>query len=170
MHKIRNSKIRTRKRSSKKTTRITNGSRTKVNSKFLEIAHFQIRRRQQELDTKAAINIAEGSKTSAILHSEGELEAQRNKASGERVKMEEIAQGWANQIKLLSESMQTPPVEAAKFIAEMKRLENLGEVAKGPNNSTYFFPQKEDMVPQSKMVGDLMKDLKKGVEYNVSNQ
>lgn len=35
------------------------------------------RRRQQELDTRANINIAEGAKQSAILHSEGAKEDER---------------------------------------------------------------------------------------------
>jgi transposase len=84
--------------------------------------------------------------------------------------MEEIAAGWANQIKLLADSMQASPVEAAKFIVDMKKIENLLEVAKGPNNSTYFFPQKDDLVPQSKMVGDMMKEVKTGVNFTAAQK
>lgn len=93
--------------------------------------------------------------------------------------MEEIAKGWGNQIKMIAESMKSSPLEAANFLIEMKRIENITEVAKGPNNTTYFFPQKHDLIPQAKMIGDLMKNenkqdqdnlLSSGVNHHVANQ
>ncbi|KAF7324878.1 PHB domain-containing protein [Mycena kentingensis (nom. inval.)] len=118
-------------------------------------------RRKQLLDTQAQINIAEGQKQRVILESEGHLSAKSNEADAafktvfreaearkEQALME--AEALAQQISALAEAIvepgETPGPEerqqALRALVELRRLEQLGAIAHGHGNSTYFFGDK----------------------------
>ncbi|KAF7304282.1 PHB domain-containing protein [Mycena chlorophos] len=115
-------------------------------------------RRKQMLDTQAQINIAEGQKQRVILESEGHLSAKSNEADAafktvvreaearkEQALME--ASALAQQITALADAISEPgsapgPAErkqALNALVELRRLEQLGAIAGGTGNSTYFF-------------------------------
>ncbi|KAF9528290.1 hypothetical protein CPB83DRAFT_854791 [Crepidotus variabilis] len=119
-------------------------------------------RRKQTLDTKAAINIAEGHKQRVILESEGLLEAKSNEADAayktvvrdaearqQQALME--ASAIAKQVEAISRSLapdsSTEPstehrLTALQMLVELKRLDQLKAIASSDSNSTYFFGDK----------------------------
>ncbi|KAF8218283.1 hypothetical protein K438DRAFT_1796620 [Mycena galopus ATCC 62051] len=115
-------------------------------------------RRKQLLDTQAQINVAEGQKQRVILESEGHLAAKSNEADAafktvvreaEARKQQALmeASALASQIDAVAEAVAapgTPPgpserKQALSALVELRRLEQLGAIAKGTGNATYFF-------------------------------
>lgn len=114
------------------------------------------RRRQQELDTKAAVNVADGKRQSAILESLGELEANKNAADAERYTIEVKAQALATELKNIVDATGCSEAEARAYILETKRLEHLAALAANTGAKTYFMPS-DSVFPTAKVIGDLMK-------------
>ena len=109
------------------------------------------RRRENELVTVATIKTAEGAKQSEVLRSEGALIAQKNQAEahyvnvtrqadGERYRIEAEARAKAQEIEAIAQTLNGDSEQAARFILEMKRLEQLKAIANGNNNSVYVLP------------------------------
>jgi len=115
-------------------------------------------RRKQILDTQAQINVAEGQKQRVILQSEGDLQAKSNEADAAyktvfreaEARMQQAlmeAEGLAKQVKEIASALAGKDGEvtredrerALKALLEIRRLEQLGAIAAGPGNSTYFF-------------------------------
>lgn len=97
------------------------------------------RRRENELDTQAAIRTAEGAKARAILESEGELAAARNRADALKYEMNAEAVALAEQVTNLTASTGSA-VAAQQLLLEMKRLEHLRKIAKGTNRVYFLDP------------------------------
>lgn len=126
-------------------------------------------RRRTLLDTEASVNVADGLKRSAILQSEGKLASIRNdiagdyecvvrKAQAAKESMVLEADGLAQQVGIISESLGNNG--ASRFAAlttllEMKRIAYLGQIASGPNNSTYFLDKLKSGGDQQLMYQDL---------------
>jgi regulator of protease activity HflC (stomatin/prohibitin superfamily) len=131
------------------------------------------RRRQQELDTKATINVADGHRQSMILESSGKLEAKRNEADGQfyqeqrlsdakKYAIEMQAKAVAIEIQTYAEAMKISAAEAGQYLLEMKRLEHLKSLAMGKNVKTYFMPPDNSIYPNMKVMGDLFNSDLKG--------
>ena len=99
------------------------------------------RRRENELDTQAHIRTAEGSKQKAILESEGELEAAKNRTNAMKYEMDLQAQSLAEQVKILKQETGSSHL-ATEFLLEMKRLEHLKSIANGENRIYFLDPKK----------------------------
>ncbi len=99
------------------------------------------RRRENELDTQAHIRTAEGEKQKAILVSQGELEAAKNRATAMKYEMDLQAQAIADQVRILSKEIGNPST-ASDVLLEMKRLEHLKSIANGQNRVYFIDPQK----------------------------
>jgi regulator of protease activity HflC (stomatin/prohibitin superfamily) len=98
------------------------------------------RRRENELDTQAHIRTAEGAKQQAVLVSEGELVAARNRAQAMQFEMETEARALASQVKALGDAIESP-ARAAEILLEMKRLEHLKAIAGGQNRVYFVDPR-----------------------------
>jgi len=99
-------------------------------------AEAERRRRENELDTQAAIRTAEGEKQKMILHSQGELEAAKNRTEAEKYALEQQAEAISRQIDKIAEKTGSAET-AVKLLLESKRLDHLAEMAKH-NNRVYF--------------------------------
>lgn len=110
-------------------------------------------RRRTLLDTEASVNVADGLKRSSILQSEGKLASIRNEIAGEyentirnaeatKQSMILEAAGVAEQIEQIANALNGDPEKARStalsMILESKRIKYLGDIARGPNNNTYF--------------------------------
>lgn len=115
-------------------------------------------RRKQLLDTESAVNVAEGHRRIAILESEGQLIAAKNKAEGERFAVEANASALADQITRLAEVLGTPTL-AVQYLLEQQRLKHLQELAAGKNNTVYFNGGRGDL-PNMKAFADMISDKK----------
>jgi regulator of protease activity HflC (stomatin/prohibitin superfamily) len=91
------------------------------------------RRRQQELDTMAKINVSEGEKKSAVLKSLGELETVKNQT-----------EGLVDQLKRVSKEIGSID-EGMKFLLEIRKYDAMKELANGPNN-TFFLPDSKSLL------------------------
>lgn len=122
------------------------------------------KKRENDLFTQARIRTSEGEKASAILKSEGELAAQSNKAKGDRIIAEQQADAEKYRIETVTKAMTLQLEEltkrlgdstlAAKYILEVQKMQNLGKIADGKNNATYFMPN-DSTYPHAKVFGDL---------------
>ena len=115
-------------------------------------------RRENELETLAKIKTAEGEKQTAILKSEGQLISAKNESEAIKYELSAVSNGFAEQIKIIAETLGGNKEEAVKFLLEMKRLEHLKELAK-TNNNVYFIPP-ENMFASSKPIVDLVNKTK----------
>jgi regulator of protease activity HflC (stomatin/prohibitin superfamily) len=121
------------------------------------------KRRENELVTLGKIRPAEGERDAAILKSLGELEANKNlaeanyvavqrQADSRKYEMDLITKAHTNQIAEIAKQFAGDTDRASWFILEQLRLLNLGKVAAGPNNNTYFMPHEYASL---KVMGDL---------------
>jgi len=111
-------------------------------------------RRKQLLDTESAINIAEGHRRIAILESEGQLIAAKNKADAEKYTIEATTTAFADQIERLAASLGTPEM-AIQYLLEQQRLKHLQELAAGRNNTIYFSDSANNL-PNMKAFADML--------------
>lgn len=112
------------------------------------------RRRENELNTQAAIRTAEGHKANAILESEGELTAARNRADALKYTMETEAKALADQIEQIAK-VTGSPTSAQATLLELKRLEHLREIARGQNR-IYFMDPKGALPAAAVPITDLL--------------
>jgi regulator of protease activity HflC (stomatin/prohibitin superfamily) len=102
--------------------------------------HAERSRRENDLNTTASIRTSEGLKEAAILKSEGELITSNNSADAKKYALDTETSA---RIKLLSDTVVALGGDykaAVEYLVEMNRVEQLKEIAKGNNNSTYFLP------------------------------
>ncbi|KAF7303704.1 PHB domain-containing protein [Mycena indigotica] len=139
-------------------------------------------RRKQMLDTQAQINIAEGHKQRVILESEGHLSAKSNEADAafktvvreaearkEQALME--ASALAQQISAVADAISEPganpgPAErkqALNALVELRRLDQLGAIARGTGNSTYFFGDRAALAAGESFNIDYAEQVKAGL-------
>lgn len=111
-------------------------------------------RRENELETLAKIRSAEGAKQVAILNSEGELIAAKNKAEAIKYELSATSNGMSEQIQSIAECFDGDFEKAAQYLLEMKRLEHLKELTK-TNNNVYFIPP-DSLYAQNKTMIDLL--------------
>lgn len=120
--------------------------------------------RENELHTQARIRTAAGERDSAILASEGKLQADKNRAEADYVLVQRKADAKKYEIDLMT-SAQVKQIQdlakelgsvdkASTYLLQLNSLKNLGKIAESPNNSTYFMPN--DYTP-FKAIGDLLK-------------
>lgn len=113
------------------------------------------KRRENELETQAAIRTAEGRKRAAELESEGELTAARNRADAVKYAMDVQAGALADQVQRIGAA--TGGTDAAvRLLLEMKRLEHLAEIAKR-DNKVYFIEPAGAFPAAAPAVADLIK-------------
>lgn len=115
-------------------------------------------RRAQILNTEAHVNVADGQKRAAILHSEGELASAKNKAEGEfileqrkadavRYYKEQEAIALSEQINVITKSMvDCKSREATNFLVEQAKIQHMKAIAQGKNNTTYVLPNVERLL------------------------
>ncbi len=113
-------------------------------------------RRENELQTQADIRTAEGAKQIAVLNSEGQLIAAKNKAEALKYELSATSTGLSEQIESLSTKFGGDSVKAAEFLLEMKRLEHLQQMAM-TNNKVYFMESK-GLFPVAKGIVDMIKE------------
>jgi regulator of protease activity HflC (stomatin/prohibitin superfamily) len=125
-------------------------------------------RRQQELNTRAKINVSEGEKQSAILQSEGNLIAAKNiadgnlliaqrKAEGEKYLIEQETLALTAQLQVISKQLNNDYYLAVQYLLARRRFDELQAIANGKNNTTYFINNQTEGVDSLKIFSDLMK-------------
>ncbi|CAF1203944.1 unnamed protein product [Adineta steineri] len=125
-------------------------------------------RRQQELNTRAKINISEGEKQSTILQSEGSLVAAKNladanfltmqrQAEGQKYSIEQETLALTEQLQAISKQLNNDHHLAVQYLLARKRFDELQAIANGKNNSTYFINNQTEGIHSMKMFTDLMK-------------
>ncbi|CAF4604305.1 unnamed protein product, partial [Rotaria sp. Silwood1] len=125
-------------------------------------------RRQQELNTRAKINISEGEKQSTILQSEGNLIAAKNladanlltakkQAEGQRYLIEQETLALTQQLQAISKELNNDHYLAVQYLLARRRFDELQAIANGKNNSTYFINNQNEGVGSLKIFSDLMK-------------
>lgn len=125
-------------------------------------------RRQQELNTRAKINISEGEKQSAILHSEGQLIAARNladanllstqkEAQGLKYKIEQETLALSEQLTVITKQLNNDHHLAIQYLLARRRFDELQAIANGNNNSTYFINNQTEGIHSLKIFTDLQK-------------
>lgn len=126
------------------------------------------RRRENELVTQAKIRTAGGEREAAIIKSQGFLVAQENEAKAHFIMEQQKADAakytidvettaMAKQIETLGEQFDGDRIRAAQFIIELERLRNMGQIAAGPGNSTYFMQGDWTFPAASAMLGDMLR-------------
>ena len=113
-------------------------------------------RRENELQTQADIRSAEGAKQIAVLNSEGQLIAAKNKSEALKYELSATSDGLSDQIQSLSTKFNGDTSKAAEFLLEMKRLEHLQQMA-STQNKVYFMPT-NGLFPSAKVFTDLIKE------------
>ena len=113
-------------------------------------------RRENELQTQADIRSAEGAKQIAVLNSEGQLIAAKNKSEALKYELSATSDGLSDQIQSLSTKFNGDTSKAAEFLLEMKRLEHLQRMA-STQNKVYFMPT-NGLFPSAKVFTDLIKE------------
>lgn len=124
------------------------------------------RRRENELNTQAAIRTSGGEKQSAILKSEGYLVSQENHAKAQFITSQKEADALKYTIDATTDALTRQLAEvskmfagnneaAAQYILEQKRLEHLKALSQ-TSNKVYFMDQK-GMFPTAQAVVDMMK-------------
>lgn len=127
-------------------------------------------RRKQILDTEASINIAEGQKRKIILESEGALVAAKNEADANYLKIQKDSEGkkyavdqeteaMRNQLEILKKTLGSSAL-VVQYLIEQQKLKHLQSLASGTNNNTYFVPEGNNIIPNMKLLGDLMNEKK----------
>ena len=117
-------------------------------------------RRQQELNTRAQINIAGGRKQSAILESEGLLTSNKNKAEADYVsvvrqadavkyQIEMETEAFTRQIKRLKEELDNNSDLVVNYLVALKRYKELEAIATGKNNTVYFMNRQDHQLQNS---------------------
>ena len=125
-------------------------------------------RRQQELNTRAKINISEGEKQSTILQSEGNLIAAKNLANANLLTMQKQAEGQkyfieqetvalTEQLQTISKQLNNDYYLTVQYLLARKRFEELQAIANGENNSTYFINNQTEGVHSLKIFSDIIK-------------
>lgn len=125
-------------------------------------------RRQQELNTRAKINISEGEKQSTILQSEGNLIAAKNLADANLVTAQKHAQGHkylieqetlalTQQLQDVSKQLNNDYHLTVQYLLARRRFDELQAIANGKNNSTYFINNQTEGVHSLKIFTDLQK-------------
>ena len=115
-------------------------------------------RRENELNTIAKINTAEGEKKSQIFQSEAQAISIENKAKADKYSVEQATQAVVQQISQIKQSLNNvSDNQVLEFLLESKRLENLNALARSDNKQIYFV-NSEGMMPTQygKIVSDLM--------------
>jgi regulator of protease activity HflC (stomatin/prohibitin superfamily) len=103
--------------------------------------------RENELNTHAKINTAEGEKKAQILKSEADKISVQNKAEAENFAVQQNTKAVIDQIKALKEFMpDLTNQEIVNYLLETKRLENLNGIAQSDNKQVYFLDS-NGMVP-----------------------
>jgi regulator of protease activity HflC (stomatin/prohibitin superfamily) len=117
-------------------------------------------RRENELNTRARVNTAEGEKQkiildaegkkeSTVLESEGKLASAKNNAEGEFILQQRVADGKAYEIEKTAHALATQlrqisdivgPSDAANFLLKQQEYEAVKAIAEGPNAKVYFMP------------------------------
>ena len=113
-------------------------------------------RRENELQTQADIRSAEGAKQIAVLNSEGQLIAAKNKSEALKYELSATSDGLSDQIQSLSTKFNGDTSKAAEFLLEMKRLEHLQQMASTQNK--VYFMSTEGLFPSAKIFSDLIKE------------
>lgn len=122
-------------------------------------------RRKQVLDTEANVNVAEGEKRRVILQSEGKLIAAKNEADANLLSLQKEAEGkryavdqetmaMKNQLETLKQTLGSSEL-VVQYLVEQQKLRHLQAMAHGPNNSTYFVPEGNNLIPNMKLFNDL---------------
>lgn len=122
-------------------------------------------RRKQVLDTEANVNVAEGEKRRMILESEGKLIAAKNEADANLLRMQKDAEGkkysvdqetmaMKNQLETLKDTLGSSEL-VVEYLIEQQKLRHLQSMANGPNNTTYFVPEGNNLIPNMKLFGDM---------------
>jgi regulator of protease activity HflC (stomatin/prohibitin superfamily) len=125
-------------------------------------------RRQQELNTRAKINISEGEKQSMILHSEGNLIAAKNladaafltaqkQAEAQRYLIEQETFALTEQLQTISKALNSDHYLTVQYLLARRRFDELQAIANGKNNSTYFINNQTEGVHSLKIFSDLQK-------------
>jgi regulator of protease activity HflC (stomatin/prohibitin superfamily) len=128
--------------------------------KQLELqAEEERKRRATELNNRAKIDTAKADKESMIYESEGKRISIENTAMGdlimaqtqadaERYKLDRVTEGMKRRISELTSALGTKAI-AADYILRSLELNNIKEIAQGPNNSVYFMPPPLFLSPSS---------------------
>ncbi|CAF3969794.1 unnamed protein product, partial [Rotaria sp. Silwood1] len=125
-------------------------------------------RRQQELNTRAKVNVSEGEKQSTILNSEGNLIATKNLAEANLVTAQKQAQGnrymieqetlaLTQQLQAITKELNNDHYLAVQYLLARRRFDELQAIANGNNNSTYFINNQTEGVHNLKVFTDLIK-------------
>ncbi|CAF0911729.1 unnamed protein product [Adineta steineri] len=125
-------------------------------------------RRQQELNTRAKINISEGEKQSMILHSEGNLVAAKNladaslitaqkQAEGQKYLIEQETLALTKQLETISQQLNNDYPLTVRYLLARRRFDELQAIANGKNNSTYFINNQTEGIDSLKIFADIQK-------------
>eukprot|EP00386_Alphamonas_edax_P014558 GDKI01044686.1.p1 GENE.GDKI01044686.1~~GDKI01044686.1.p1 ORF type:complete len:325 (+),score=104.86 GDKI01044686.1:50-976(+) len=98
------------------------------------------RRRENELDTQAAVRTAEGAKQEAVLRSEGELIAAQNRSKALQYEMNVHATALAEQVAAIGKVTGCSET-AVRLLLEHKRLQHLAEISKRDNRVYFLSPE-----------------------------
>lgn len=109
------------------------------------------KRRENELNTAAAVKTSEGLKISEILKSEGHRISAQNRAEADYItvtreadaqkyRIQAEASARAAEIDSIATNMNGDAYGAARFIVEMRRIKQLEAIASGPSNTVYVVP------------------------------
>lgn len=114
------------------------------------------KRRENELNTLSVIRTAEGERDSIKERAEGNLFAEKKKADAKQYMIETETKAYEDQINRLSKILGDRSM-VAEYLLKQKQIENIGKIAMGPNNTTYFMPSEYSSF---KVISDLFKDKK----------
>jgi regulator of protease activity HflC (stomatin/prohibitin superfamily) len=117
-------------------------------------------RRENELNTHAKVNTAEGEKKTQILKSEAEKIASQNKAEADKFSIEQNTAATVEQIKSIKSALPNlSDSDIINYLLEAKRLENLNVIGTSDNKQVYFL-NSDGMIPTQygKILTDLNKD------------
>jgi regulator of protease activity HflC (stomatin/prohibitin superfamily) len=124
-------------------------------------------RRQQELNTRAKVNISEGEKQSTILQSEGSLIATKNladaglltaqkQAEGQKYLIEQETLALTQQLRAIRKELNDDHYLTVQYLLARRRFDELQAIANGKNNSTYFINNQTEGVDSLKIFSDLI--------------
>ena len=95
---------------------------------------------------KSAITRAEGEKEAIVLNSEGKLNSAKNNAEGEYILQQRIADGKAYEIKQIIDMLGSREA-AAHFLLKQREYDALVAIANGPNSKVYFMQNNHQNQP-----------------------
>lgn len=99
------------------------------------------------LELQSQLNKAEGEKRSAILTSEGFLQASVNEGLALARQIDTVAESLA--VESGEKPSEQMKLRALDTLLELRRLEQLKAIAAGQSNSTYFFARETGMSERS---------------------